>query len=189
MSEEENLEEQEIVVETEGDVEEDAPVKQAKSETEEPSGDQELESYSKGVQNRIKKLTEKYRQEERDKAEAVRLSQQLLEENRKLKTRVQSLDSGYLNEYNNRLESQTLAAKQMFKEAHESGDTDKLLEAQELLSKLAVEKQRYEAAKKQADTNAKQQKIRVKQAQPAQQPDGVALQRDELVGPRKAVPS
>ena len=67
------------------------------------SGDEELDSYSKGVQSRIKKLTEKYRQEERDKAEALRVSQQLLAENKKLKTRMQALDTGYLSEYGTRI--------------------------------------------------------------------------------------
>ena len=163
---EENEVAEEIVIET---PEEEAPKEEEKTsseevkvETEEPAKEEktqedELESYSKGVQNRIKKLTEKYRQEERDKAEAVRLSQQLIEENRKLKTRVQSLDSGYLNEYGNRLESQSLSAKQMYKEAHENGDADKMIEAQELISKLAVEKQRYESAKTKSDQQAKVQ--------------------------------
>jgi len=176
--EENNVEEQEIVIETEEDVREDVQ-EPTKEETVQASGDDELDSYSKGVQNRIKKLTEKYRQEERDKAEAVRLSQQLMEENKKLKTRVKSLDSGYLNEYGNRLESQSLAAKQMYKEAHESGDADKMLEAQELISKLAVEKQRYESAKTKAVQQAKVQAERVKQepvkpqvqSQPQAQPD------------------
>jgi hypothetical protein len=124
---------------------------------EEKTQEDELDSYSKGVQSRIKKLTEKYRQEERDKAEAVRLSQQLIEENKKLKTRVQSLDSGFLNEYGNRLESQSLSAKQMYKEAHETGDADKMIEAQELISKLAVERQRYDSAKTKAEQQAKVQ--------------------------------
>jgi hypothetical protein len=170
--EENNVEEQEIVIETEEDVREDVREEEQEPKKEEPvqaSGDDELDSYSKGVQNRIKKLTEKYRQEERDKAEAVRLSQQLMEENKKLKTRVKSLDSGYLNEYGNRLESQSLAAKQMYKEAHESGDADKMLEAQELISKLAVEKQRYESAKTKAVQQAKVQAERVQQ-QPEAQP-------------------
>jgi hypothetical protein len=172
--EENNVEEQEIVIETEDEAEEKAEVEQPqKEEPVQASGDDELDSYSKGVQNRIKKLTEKYRQEERDKAEAVRLSQQLIEENKKLKSRVQSLDSGYLNEYGNRLESQSLSAKQMYKEAHESGDADKMLEAQELISKIAVEKQRYEAAKSKAAQQAKVQAERVQQqpqAQPQAQP-------------------
>ena len=64
----------------------------------EQTGD-ELENYSKNVQKRIKKLTEKYRKEERDREEAVRFAQQLRDENEKLKGRLQNLDTGYLNEY------------------------------------------------------------------------------------------
>ena len=45
--------------------------------TEEPSD--ELETYSKNVQNRIKKQTAKYHQEKRDKEEAQRVAQQLLQ--------------------------------------------------------------------------------------------------------------
>ena len=167
MSEEQ---EPEIIVETEEELQVEA--KEAPEKVEEPAKDSqesELDSYSKGVQSRIKKLTEKYRQEERDKSEAVRLSQQLIEENKKLKTRVQSLDSGYLNEYGNRLESQTLSAKQLYKEAHESGDADKMLEAQELISKIAVEKQRYASAKTKAEQQAKLQ-VQRQQEKPQAQP-------------------
>ncbi len=178
-------EEEEIVIETE---EEEESVSEQKEEVkaapENQSGDQELESYSKGVQSRIKKLTEKYRQEERDKAEAVRLSQQLLEENKKLKTRVQSLDSGYLNEYGNRLESQTLTAKQMYKEAHESGDADKMLEASELLSRIAVEKQRYESAKTKADQQAKLQVQRQQQQPQSQVQPQPQVQRQQQPDPK-----
>ena len=148
-SKEETTEASSTEVNVETEVETEEPAKEEKTQ------EDELDSYSKGVQSRIKKLTEKYRQEERDKAEAVRLSQQLIEENKKLKTRVQSLDSGYLNEYGNRLESQSLSAKQMYKEAHETGDADKMIEAQELISKLAVERQRYDSAKTKAEKQAK----------------------------------
>jgi hypothetical protein len=168
MSEEQ---EPEIIVETEEEAQvesQEAPEKVTEP-SQESSSESELDSYSKGVQTRIKKLTEKYRQEERDKSEAVRLSQQLIEENKKLKTRVQSLDSGYLNEYGNRLESQTLSAKQLYKEAHESGDADKMLEAQELISKIAVEKQRYVSAKAKAEQQAKLQ-VQRQQEQPQAQP-------------------
>ena len=167
MSEEQ---ETEIIVETEEELQVES--QEPPEKVEEPAKDSqesELDSYSKGVQTRIKKLTEKYRQEERDKSEAVRLSQQLIEENKKLKTRVQSLDSGYLNEYGNRLESQSLSAKQIYKDAHESGDADKMLEAQELLSNIAVEKQRYTSAKAKAEQQAKLQ-VQRQQAQPQPQP-------------------
>ena len=173
MADEEKQEQEELVIET---PEEEAPEKQAvaDSEPEKSSGDEELDSYSKGVQSRIKKLTEKYRQEERDKAEALRVSQQLLEENKKLKTRMQALDTGYLSEYGTRLQSQTYAAKRAYKEAYEAGDTDKMLEAQQALSNIAIETQRYNTAKTRAEQQAKMQVQRqeqpVQQQQVAQQP-------------------
>jgi len=155
-------EEQDIVVEEpEQQEEEKTSVASAPEES-------ELDSYSKGVQSRIKKLTEKYRQEERDKAEAVRVSTQLLEENKKLKSRVQALDTGYLSEYGSRIESQTDAAKRVYKEAYEAGDTDKMLEAQQALSNIAIETQRYNTAKARADQQAKVQVQQ--QQQPVQQP-------------------
>jgi len=174
MSEEEKVtEEQEISVET---PEEEVPQEEVKAETTEPekteaSGEEELESYSKGVQNRIKKLTEKYRHEQRDKEEAVRLSQQLKKENEDLAKRVKALDTGYLSEYGTRLESQTEAAKRMLKEAYEAGDSDKLADAQQLLSNIAVEQNRYNTAKARADSqaNAQPQQQQQQQQQPVQQ--------------------
>ena len=146
------------------------------SSDENSGGDDELSSYSKGVQSRIKKLTERYRQEERDRQEAVRLSQTLLEENQKLKHRMQALDTGYLSEYGARLQSQQDAAKRQYKEAYESGDSDRLLEAQEQLSRIAIEQQRYGVAKARADQQSRapverqeQEQARQVQQQPVQQ--------------------
>jgi len=151
---------EEIVVETEDQEEAGSGGEQP---AEAADGDGELESYSKNVQNRIKKLTEKYRKEERDRQEAVRLAQQLMEENKQLKGRVEKLDSGYLNEYGQRLEGQIASAKAAYKAAYESGDPDAMANAQEQISTLAVQKQRYEAAK------AKQRSAPQRQAQPQAQ--------------------
>jgi len=171
-------EEQDIVVEEpEQQEEEKAPVAAQPEET-------ELDSYSKGVQSRIKKLTEKYRQEERDKAEAVRVSTQLLEENKKLKSRVQALDTGYLSEYGSRIESQTDAAKRVYKEAYEAGDTDKMLEAQQALSNIAIETQRYNTAKARAEQNAKVQVQRQEQQQAVQSQPAPQQQQQQQADPR-----
>ena len=153
-------------VENETEVTYEEPESQAEGKVKQASNEDELDSYSKGVQSRIKKLTERYRQEERDKAEAVRLSQQLIEENNKLKTRVKALDTGYLSEYGSRLESQTESAKRVYKEAYEAGDTDKMLEAQQALSNIAVQQQQYNTAKARAEQQAK---MPVQQAAPVQQ--------------------
>jgi len=147
-------EEVEAVAETEDTSEEQRPEAEAEA-------DSELDSYSKGVQQRIKKLTEKYRKEERDREEAVRMAQQLLEENKQLKSRVQKLDSGYLSEYGSRLTTQLAAAKQAYKAAYDAGDSEALAEAQIQLTKLTNEQQRYSTAKAQFERQ---------QAKPAPQP-------------------
>ena len=166
MSEENENTEDDIIVETEG--EETAPVESEESSSAAPeSGGDELDSYSKGVQSRIKKLTEKYRQEERDKAEALRLSQQLIAENKRLKGQVQSLDTGYQTEYKNRLATQEASAKQAYKQAVESGDPDAMLAAQEALSTLAIEKAKLNNTNRSAQP---QRIIRKKAAAPAASP-------------------
>lgn len=131
-------------------------------------GGDELDSYSKNVQNRIKKLTEKYRKEERDREEATRMAQLLMQENQQLKTRMQNLDRGYLTEYGSRLEAQIEAAKKAYREAYDAGDADKQLEAQQVLSKMAVEQERLRIAKQRAE--------RMQVAQPDMQAQAVPQQ-------------
>ena len=136
------------------------------------SGDDELDSYSTKVQSRIKKLTERYRKEERDREEAVRLAQQLLTENQSLKSRVQNLDEGYLSEYGTRLDAQVDTAKRLYKEAYDSGDTDKMFDAQEALSKMSIEQERLRLAKQRSEHQMQQEQYQQEQYQqaPVQQP-------------------
>jgi hypothetical protein len=163
--------EEEIIIEQEDDESETEVV------TEEPedSGEGELESYSKGVQKRISRLTEKFRKEERDRQEAVRLAQQLLQEKQQLEGRLKQLDSGYLNEYGARIEAQISTARRAYKDAYEAGDTDKMIEAQEALARASTDKQRYDLAKSRA--NERVQTTAVQQQQyVAPEPQRVAQQ-------------
>lgn len=120
--------------------------------------DGELEDYSSRVQKRIRDLNEKYRREERDREEAVRIAQTFREENEKLKARLKNLDMGYLNEYGSRLDSQLATAKQAYREAHESGDVDRMFEAQEALSKISIEQERYRLAKQRQERSEVEEK-------------------------------
>lgn len=167
-------EEQEVLEnEDEGvEVEVDAPEEETNEEQAADSDSDELDSYSQKVQSRIKKLTEKYRKEERDREEAVRMAQQLLNENTQLKTRMQNLDKGYLAEYSTRLETQMAAAKKLYREAYDGGDTEKMLEAQEALSKMSIEQERLRLAKQRSERAALpgQQPQQQLQPQPQQQP-------------------
>lgn len=161
--------------------------KEPEQEAPAQESDEELEQYSKGVQERIKKLTAKYRQAERDQQEAVRLAQTLKQQNEQLQKKVKGLDEGYLNEYGQRLEAQAEKAKQVYRDAYEAGDTDKMFEAQQLLSKVAIEQERYRLAKNRAEQGTTQtpapeetqppaQQVQLQQPQQQPQPDPKAKQ-------------
>jgi hypothetical protein len=164
--------EDEIIIEQEDDESE------TKVATEEPedSGEGELESYSKGVQKRISRLTEKFRKEERDRQEAVRLAQQLLQEKQQLEGRLKQLDSGYLNEYGARIEAQISTARRAYKDAYEAGDTDKMIEAQEALARASTDKQRYDLAKSRANERVQTTAVQQQQQYVAPEPQRVAQQ-------------
>ena len=106
------------------EVEEEQPEEAAASE--EPKD--EVDEYGVKVQARIKKLTEKYRKEERDREEAVRMAEKLLEENKTLKSQVKNLDKGYVSSEESRLETEIDSLKRQYKEAYEAGDTEKIVE-------------------------------------------------------------
>ena len=181
MTEEQQDNEREIEA-TESETEERLAPQTAEPET--GGSEDELGEYSKNVQSRIKRLTEKYRKEERDREEAVRLSQQLLEENKKLKSRMQQLDTGYLSEYGTRLQTQTDAAKRAYKEAYEAGDPDRMAEAQMAMSNLAIEQQRYNNAKARADQDQRLQTERAQAPQASAAPAPVAQQQQPQPDPK-----
>ena len=169
--------EDEIIIEQEDDESESETEEKVSKAEADDSDEGELESYSKGVQKRISRLTEKYRKEERDRQEAVRLAQQLLQEKQQLEGRLKQLDSGYLNEYGARIEAQVTAARRAYKDAYEAGDTDKMIEAQEALARATTDKQRYDLAKSRADERVQttaappqQQYVAPQQQAVAQQP-------------------
>ena len=151
-------------VEQEVVVKEDAAEEVESASAEPETTEDELETYSSKVQNRIKKLTEKYRKEERDREEAVRMAQQLLGENQQLKSRMQNLDKGYLSEYGTRLDSETTNAKRLYKEAYEAGDADKMMEAQEAMSRMSIGQERLRIAKQRSE------QVEVEQGQAQGQP-------------------
>ena len=131
--------------------------------------DDELGQYSTKVKTRINKLTAKSRAAERDKEEAQRLAEQLYQENQNLQNRVRGLDSGYLSEYGTRLEAQSFAAKDAFKKAYESGDPAALALAQEQMSKIAIDQERFRIAKQRSGAQPQQVQRVETPVQPQQQ--------------------
>lgn len=114
--------------------------------------DEEIDSYSAGVQARIKELTharhDERRQKEavaREKAELERLAQQLIQENNRLKQSYNEGQEVLVNSARKEAETELDAARRKLKEAQESFDTDAIIAAQEA---LAEAKWRVEEAKR-----------------------------------------
>jgi hypothetical protein len=108
----------------------------------------ELSKYDKSVQARIKKFTHGYHDERRakeaalrEREEALRIAQQLLEENKKLKEAYSTGEKTYIETVQGAAESQLQLAKRNYKEALESGDSELIADAQ-----IALNEATYKAA-------------------------------------------
>ena len=158
-------EENEVEVELEEKKDEKLEAQQ-EAVTEEKKPD-ELEDYSANVKSRIDKLTRKMREEERQKESAIQFAESVKKENESLKTRLDNLDKGYLEEFNNRVQSQLESAKRALKDANESGDADKIVEAQANLAAITVEKSKITKPKvEKTEEQPNQQPVVPNQPQP-----------------------
>ena len=143
--------------------------------------DGELEQYSESVQKRISKLTHRYREEERQRQAALEYAEAVKKQNEELKSRLDQLDQSYVGEFGNRVDSQIASAKEAYRKAYEEGDADKMFEAQQNISKLALEQARLEEVRRRREEIAarpQQEQVipQQPQAQPQAQPDPKAEQ-------------
>ena len=105
---EQEEQEQEVVVEEEKT--EDA------GETQEvDAADEDLSEYSESVKKRISKLTNRFREEERQKQSAIEFAESVKKQNDDLKARLDKLDTNYVGEVDNRVTAQAQAAKEAYK--------------------------------------------------------------------------
>ena len=130
----------------------------------------ELENYSENVQKRINQLTAKRKQAAEEAEAAYQYAQQMQQQNEQMRARLQELDQGYISEYGSRVDSQFEQAKKLLKEARDLGDIDKEMEAQELLAKLSIEKERVRVSKQRQEQPVQQAPVQqqVQQPQPQQ---------------------
>ncbi len=111
--------------------------------------DDEIASYSEGVQKRIKKLRYEFHEERRSKeeqarlaAEAVTAAKKLHEENLRLRRTLEEGEGVLINQAKQRLAVQVDQAKAAYKQAYELGDADAITEAQMKLNELQAEQHR-----------------------------------------------
>ena len=136
-------------------------------------GGTEHDEYSKKVQRRIDSLTKKAREAERQQEAAINYARNMQAENSQLKGRVQDLDQGYVNEYGDRIATQSESLEKDLESAIATNDTAAQVETQKKLAQLVIEEERVKAAKQQQaqwqHRIAAQQQLAAQQAQQAQQ--------------------
>jgi hypothetical protein len=142
------------------------PKFEQKEETEEDPG---LAEYSEKVQKRIKRLTFQAKEAERRERAAVDYAKGLKNKYESIEKKFEDTDTNYLKEYDARIESEREKAKSELKNALDNNDTDQILEAQDKLTKLAVEKEKVSMSL--ADKETKKKEVESQTAeQVAEQP-------------------
>jgi hypothetical protein len=111
--------------------------------------DEELEDYSEKVRKRLQHFSKGYHDERRaketafrEKEEALRIAQQLIEENNKLKGTVGKNQEILLDQAKRATAAELEQAKSRYKQAYESGDSDAVLEAQDALTSAKIKADR-----------------------------------------------
>ena len=178
MTNDETEEAQIIEVEQETPLDENQPAEislETAEEKTEPQGlsEEDLDKRREKTQKRINKLVAQRKESEEREAAALQFAQQQKAEVDALRGQLTSLNTGYSSEASSRIESQEVQAKAAFKEAYEAGEVDKMADAQQVMAKIAIEKERLRIFK---DNQEKQkQRAEQMQAQQAQQPEQVPL--------------
>jgi hypothetical protein len=136
-------------VEDDGGVDVEIETSAQSKKTTSSNDDDELEKYDEKVKKRIADLqsgfhSERRRAEEaaREREEAVAFAQSVAEENKKLKGSLSEGQSALLEQAKKVVSNEVDDAKRRYKIAYESGDSDALVEAQELLTSAKIKMER-----------------------------------------------
>ena len=159
---EEKVEEKVEVEEGQPESNENRPAVEVKKE------EDDLSDYSETVKKRIAKLTKKFRDEEKQRAAALEFAESVKKQNDELKAKLDKLDTTYVGEFDTRVQSQAAAAKEAYRKAYEAGDADAMYEAQQTISRIALEEARLQQIKEQREEQAKA--AEVDGSSPPQQP-------------------
>ena len=141
-------------------------VTKVEQKVEEDKGD--LEDYSDKVQKRIKKLTFQIREAERREKAALEYAKGIKDKFDTVEKKFDETDTNYLKEYDARIDSERDKAKNNLKMALEAQDAEKIMEANDELTKLAVEKEKVSMSL--GEKEAKKKDAESKPSQPEQQP-------------------
>ena len=119
---------------------EEKPVNKEVKKEEEVKDD--LSSLNESVQKRIDKLTRRYREAERREQAALEFARGLHKKYETSEKRLDSADEQYLKEFDARVDAQREQVRVKLKSAIEANDADAIMQANDELTQLAVQKEK-----------------------------------------------
>ena len=137
-----------------------------------------LNEISSSVQRRIDQLTKRYREAERREKAALDYAKGIQDKYKKAETTLNTIDDNYLKEFDARVDAQREQVKSNLKLAIENNDADKITEANDLLAKLSVEKEK-------ARILQDKKKETVTEVKPVEQTQQTQTTEPQQVQPRK----
>ncbi len=109
----------------------------------------ELEDYSTKVKKKLIQMKRLAHEERRDKEnalreqqEAIAFAQKMMQENNRLKSNLNNSEKNVLATVQRAVAMEMEAAKRAYREAYDSGDTDKVMEAQEKLTQATLKSEK-----------------------------------------------
>jgi len=134
-------------------------------EKKETASKEEMEDYGKKVQSRIDKLTKKVREAERREQAATEYAKNVYQENQSLQQKADTLDDGYVAQYETRVNAELEAVKKQLKQAVETGDIDAQVAANQSLASLTMQAERVKSTQQKKDRIKKQREEQGEQQQ------------------------
>jgi hypothetical protein len=138
--------------------------------------DDELAKYDESVRKRIQHFTKGYHEERRakeaalrEREEAFRLAQQIVEENKRLKGSLSTNQNALLEQAKRNVANDMEEARRQYKTAYESGDSDALVAAQEAMTSAKLKADRINSFRPPA-LQEEQNVVQTRQQVPQEQP-------------------
>jgi hypothetical protein len=177
-----STEDDKIEIEIEDDTpEQDRNVEPLPENVKQELYEDELEDYSAKVKKKLlqmKKLAHDERREKeqalREHHEAIALAQRVIEENKRLKNNVNENEKSILLSVTKAVELEMEKAKEDYKKAYESGDTDKVIDAQQKLTEISMKQDKVRNFKH-TPLQIEEPVVQMRQQEQAPRPDPTAV--------------
>ena len=133
------------------------------TETKKENSKDNLSKVSENAQKRIKELTFKYRESERREKAALEYAKGLQKKYSDVSEKYETSDTEYLKQYDARIDAERDKVRRQLKDALDVQDTDQVMEANDSLTRLAVEKEKVRISLSEKEKRQKEIESRPKE--------------------------